>query len=84
MEDHGVAYRTRRAVAREHVLAMQALWRDEEASFRGEHVDIPPIVVLAQARAARPGADRRRGRAEDVRPHRRVRATAGSRSAAPA
>jgi probable F420-dependent oxidoreductase len=42
MEDHGVAYRTRRAVVREHVLAMQALWRDEEASFRGEYVDIPP------------------------------------------
>jgi probable F420-dependent oxidoreductase len=42
MEDHGVAYRTRRAMAREHVLAMQALWRDDEASFDGEFVHIPP------------------------------------------
>jgi len=42
MEDHGVGYRTRRAHAREHVLAMQALWRDDEASFDGEYVTIPP------------------------------------------
>ncbi|HEX6421780.1 MAG TPA: LLM class F420-dependent oxidoreductase [Acidimicrobiales bacterium] len=42
MADHGVEYRRRRAVAREHVLAMQALWRDDEASFAGEHVRIPP------------------------------------------
>jgi probable F420-dependent oxidoreductase len=40
--DHGVAFRDRRAVAREHVLAMQALWRDDEGSFAGEHVTIPP------------------------------------------
>lgn len=42
MADHGVAYRRRRAVAREHVLAMQALWRDEVAEFTGEHVSFPP------------------------------------------
>lgn len=42
MADHGVAYRARRAVAREHVLAMQALWHDDEASFSGEHVQFPP------------------------------------------
>jgi probable F420-dependent oxidoreductase len=42
MEDHGVAYRARRAMAREHVLAMQALWRDDVASFDGEYVHIPP------------------------------------------
>ncbi len=42
MEDHGVAYGSRRAHAREHVLAMQALWRDEVASFDGEHVSFPP------------------------------------------
>jgi probable F420-dependent oxidoreductase len=35
---HGVAMAQRRAVAREHVLAMQALWRDDTASFAGEHV----------------------------------------------
>jgi probable F420-dependent oxidoreductase len=42
MADHGVVYRRRRAVAREHVLAMQALWRDEVAEFTGEHVSFPP------------------------------------------
>ena len=42
MNDHGVDYRTRRAVAREHVLAMQALWGDDEASFAGEHVRFGP------------------------------------------
>jgi probable F420-dependent oxidoreductase len=38
MEHHGVDYATRRAVSREHVLAMQALWTEDEASFAGEHV----------------------------------------------
>jgi probable F420-dependent oxidoreductase len=42
MADHGVDYRTRRAHARDHVLAMQALWRDEVAEYHGEHVDFPP------------------------------------------
>ena len=42
MADHGVDYRTRRSHAREHVLAMQALWRDEVAAFDGEHVSFPP------------------------------------------
>jgi probable F420-dependent oxidoreductase len=40
--DHRVEYRRRRAVAREHVLAMQALWHDDEAEFTGEHVRFPP------------------------------------------
>lgn len=42
MADHGVDYATRRARTREHTLAMQALWRDEVASFDGEHVHISP------------------------------------------
>lgn len=42
MEDHGVEYRTRRSHAREHLLAMQALWRDEVAEFHGDHVEFPP------------------------------------------
>jgi probable F420-dependent oxidoreductase len=42
LEHHGVAMRDRRAVARERVLAMQALWRDDEASFDGEHVRFSP------------------------------------------
>jgi probable F420-dependent oxidoreductase len=42
MADHGVAYAERRAVVREHVLAMQALWSQEVASFEGEHVRLSP------------------------------------------
>ena len=39
MNHHGVDYRTRRAQSREHVMAMQALWNDEVASFDGSHVN---------------------------------------------
>ena len=39
---HGVAMGERRAVARERVLAMQALWAEDEASFDGEHVRFSP------------------------------------------
>jgi probable F420-dependent oxidoreductase len=38
MRDHGVAFETRRERVRETVLAMQALWANEEAGFAGEHV----------------------------------------------
>jgi probable F420-dependent oxidoreductase len=39
---HGIAMADRRAVAREHVLAMQALWRHDIAEFHGEFVDFGP------------------------------------------
>lgn len=42
LEDHGVTMADRRDVTRERMLAMQALWRDEVASFEGAHVSIPP------------------------------------------
>ena len=42
MEDHGVDYRGRRELAREHMLAMRRLWEDEEAAFDGEFVQLPP------------------------------------------
>ncbi len=42
LEHHGVAMADRRDVAREHLLAMQALWADDEAAFAGEHVQISP------------------------------------------
>ena len=42
MEDHGVDYKRRREMGREHVLAMRRLWEDEEASFDGEFVHLPP------------------------------------------
>jgi len=39
---HGVDFAQRRAVAREKVLCMQALWSMEEAAFEGEHVTLAP------------------------------------------
>lgn len=42
MNHHGVDYRHRREIGREHVLAMRRLWEDDEAEFRGEHVDLSP------------------------------------------
>lgn len=42
LADHGVSMANRRAVTREHVLAMQSLWRDDIAGFDGDHVHIPP------------------------------------------
>jgi probable F420-dependent oxidoreductase len=42
MASHGVDYARRREIAREKVLAMRALWRDDEASFIGEHVQLEP------------------------------------------
>ena len=42
LADHGVTMGDRRAVTREHVLAMQALWRDDIAGFEGDHVAIAP------------------------------------------
>lgn len=38
LANHGIAPGERRDVAREHVLAMKALWSDEVASFEGDHV----------------------------------------------
>jgi probable F420-dependent oxidoreductase len=42
MESHGVDPRRRRAVVREKVLAMQALWSEEVAEFHGEFVSFEP------------------------------------------
>jgi probable F420-dependent oxidoreductase len=42
MEDHGVDPRTRRALVREKVLAMQALWSRDVAGFAGDHVRFEP------------------------------------------
>jgi len=38
IEDHGVSFSRRREVVREKMLAMEALWSDEVASFEGEFV----------------------------------------------
>ncbi|MCG5211670.1 TIGR03619 family F420-dependent LLM class oxidoreductase [Streptosporangium sp. KLBMP 9127] len=42
IENHGVPYGTRRDVAREHVLAMRALWNGEVAGFDGRHTRFEP------------------------------------------
>jgi probable F420-dependent oxidoreductase len=42
IEDHGVSMPDRRAVTREHMLAMRALWDNEVGSFAGEFVQISP------------------------------------------
>jgi probable F420-dependent oxidoreductase len=43
MANHGVDPRSRTARMREHVLAMQRIWADDEAEFHGEFVDFDPI-----------------------------------------
>jgi probable F420-dependent oxidoreductase len=40
---HGVDPAKKVAVLREHVLAMRAIWSQEEAEFHGEHVDFGPL-----------------------------------------
>ncbi len=42
LENHGITMRDRRAVVRERVLAMKALWANEVAGFDGDHVRIAP------------------------------------------
>jgi probable F420-dependent oxidoreductase len=42
MQDHGVDPKRRRALVREKVLAMRALWTQDEASFDGEYVSFGP------------------------------------------
>lgn len=42
MESHGVDPRRRRAIVREKMLAMEALWAEDVAAFEGEHVRFEP------------------------------------------
>jgi probable F420-dependent oxidoreductase len=43
MRAHGVDPARRSAVLREHMLAMRAIWTQDEAEFHGEHVDVGPL-----------------------------------------
>jgi probable F420-dependent oxidoreductase len=43
MENHGVRYETRFNQLREHVLAMKALWTQEQGEFHGEFVNFDPV-----------------------------------------
>lgn len=40
--DHGVPFGSRREIAREHMLCMQALWSQDTAEFHGRHVSLEP------------------------------------------
>ena len=42
MAQHGTAYLQRRALMREKILMMKALWTEDEASFDGEHLTLEP------------------------------------------
>ena len=42
-ENHGAQYNTRFKLMRERILAMKALWTQEEASFHGEFVNFDPV-----------------------------------------
>jgi probable F420-dependent oxidoreductase len=43
MENHGARYETRFKLMRERILAMKALWTQEEASFHGDFVNFDPV-----------------------------------------
>ena len=57
MEDHGVDPKRRRALVREKVLAMKALWTQDEAGFDGESGSIRAELVLAETPPAAAAAD---------------------------
>ena len=71
--DHGVAFEDRRAIAREHVLCMQALWSQEQAEFHGDYVSLDacwswpkpvqqPRITTLVGGGAEPGGVRGGGR----------------------
>lgn len=43
MENHGAHYETRFKLMRERILAMKALWTQDEAAFHGEMVNFDPV-----------------------------------------
>ena len=43
MQNHGAEYNTRFKMLRERILAMKALWTEEEAEFHGDFVDFDPV-----------------------------------------
>lgn len=45
MENHGAKYNTRFKLLRENILAMKAMWTEDEAEFHGEYVDFDPVWV---------------------------------------
>jgi probable F420-dependent oxidoreductase len=54
MENHGVRYETRFKQLREHVLAMKALWTQEQAEFHGEFVNFDPVWLYPKPKQPHP------------------------------
>ncbi len=45
MEDHGTDFATRFELMRERVLAMKAIWTEDEAEYHGRYVDFDPMMA---------------------------------------
>ena len=43
MENHGAEYKTRFKLMRERILAMKAIWTDDEAAYHGEMINFDPV-----------------------------------------
>ena len=56
MENHGTPFNRRWKILRERVLAMKAMWTEEEAAFEGEFVNFGPIWSFPKP-VQRPYAD---------------------------
>lgn len=50
MENHGAHYQTRFKLMRERILAMKALWTQEEAAFHGQMVNFDPVWMYPKPR----------------------------------
>ncbi len=80
MENHGAQYKTRFKLMRERILAMKALWTEDEAAYHGEMVDFDPVWSWPK-----PSRNRTRRSSWAARPTTRcaassIIATAGSRA----
>lgn len=50
MENHGAQYETRFKLMRERILAMKALWTDDEARYHGQMVNFDPVWMYPKPR----------------------------------
>ena len=63
MENHGARYETRFKLLRERVLAMKALWTQEQAEFHGQFVNFDPIWLYPKPSRSRTRRSSSAGRA---------------------
>ena len=52
MEHHGTAYKDRWKILRERILAMRAIWTEEEAEFHGDFVDFDKLWAYPKPKQA--------------------------------